>query len=920
MKLKYLIKSLSLLSGSALFLAACSSGSVQSQGGGGSTAPIGGAHVEADVVNGKIYEVREYAFNGNGQLVQTFAGLPHGTFVYHHPDQLNYQKVTHYYHDMNSYKSERAKLDQSYANSNTVNSGKLNSASNSFSGFDIGYNPAIEEPITNSGSYLTYQGVNQPYCYNTQIQINNSAGTFGFQSFSDFTATNGTSNNANTLSEKNNIAGSYGLFKGSNALAYSTSYQGSSSDGAFEFVNAAVANIGFTVNGLSNFGNNMLESSPEEFIQNCGSSTVSTIPMGWMVSYKMQLSADTSATTSSISDVLKASYSTLASMTNALSITSSSSTSSFSLSLIASPSGDYTFQGSYSEGGVTVNAGDDIQSLIAAAQISSGILTNCMSPSGGKLISSACKTSIANLSGYVTQIMSFIPADIHAYGLPADLSLVDAFPQGVTANGASIGSSATYEAITNQPQIMRSLTGQALINAQLIADPYAPSSSNLNNYVQLIWQIQQLVASANLYANILTNNNSANSPLLPSAGVLNAAVLFENLANAYTQDVNALSSIIGGCMADSTKCSSLPQLPVNDAYDYYNNSALYNTLEPAQNSSVGLTNKKLNAVLLTYNATTYNEAAALSSPGNVWSYVNDIDQWYVGNNNPEVQNSVPMAFIYVDSTNNVFANSGILGVALNGLSMANPFCAVGTNCTYEFNGQTNMQSGPLQGYSALVPLLLPETPFYYFLRENGSGFAGLIGQSIGVDTNLSNYFMMAQKYVNGTEALDFPNDTQVYYTPASTTANPYPAAATTINISPNSTPPSPFSISSYGAAGQNASSIYSVNGVFGPVGDNSGLYALIKNGSQYTVSVTALDPQWILGIPDVTMQGQLNNRTGCYGGHNAVYNNYGGCDGTGLYPYSDSQFTAPGAGALATTINSTTNTVEFKQSSSGFFN
>ena len=82
--------------------------------------------------------------------------------------------------------------------------------------------------------------------------------------------------------------------------------------------------------------------------------------MGWMVSYKMQLSVDTSATTSSISDVLKASYSTLASMTNALSITSSSSTSSFSLSLIASPSGDYTFQGSYSEGGVTVNAGDDI--------------------------------------------------------------------------------------------------------------------------------------------------------------------------------------------------------------------------------------------------------------------------------------------------------------------------------------------------------------------------------------------------------------------------------------------------------------------------------------------------------------------------------------------------------------------------------
>ena len=128
-------------------------------------------------------------------------------------------------------------------------------------GFDIGYNPAIEEPITNSGSYLTYQGVNQPYCYNTQIQINNSAGTFGFQSFSDFTATNGTSNNANTLSEKTILQAHTACLKAQMRFAYSTSYQGSSSDGAFEFVNAAVANIGFTVNGLSNFGNNMLESS-----------------------------------------------------------------------------------------------------------------------------------------------------------------------------------------------------------------------------------------------------------------------------------------------------------------------------------------------------------------------------------------------------------------------------------------------------------------------------------------------------------------------------------------------------------------------------------------------------------------------------------------------------------------------------------
>ena len=60
------LKLISLAVISTFMLAACNGGNSSSTQ--GSTTPISGAHVEADVVNGKIYEFREYRKNKLGQV------------------------------------------------------------------------------------------------------------------------------------------------------------------------------------------------------------------------------------------------------------------------------------------------------------------------------------------------------------------------------------------------------------------------------------------------------------------------------------------------------------------------------------------------------------------------------------------------------------------------------------------------------------------------------------------------------------------------------------------------------------------------------------------------------------------------------------------------------------------------------------
>lgn len=923
------IKLISLAVISTFTLAACNGGN-SSNSTQGSTTPISGAHVEADVVNGKIYEFREYRKNKLGQVNLTLDVFPHGSFKFRHLDKIKNKLVTHYFSNLNTFNAAKPTLDKSYSNANKTIKSLKDSTIQSNLGFDIGFNPSIGQPITSSGSTLEYKGTEQPYCYNAQTQINNSIGNYGFQSVSDFTATNASSSNASLLNEKNNISGSYGLFSGSNALAYSNNYQGSSSNGSFQFSNVVLTNIGFTVNSLSDFGISMLAQNPSTFIQNCGSSTVQTMPMGWMVTLGMQLQAGDSSQTTSISDTLKAKYSTMVSMTNQLSDTNTSKTSSFSINFSAVVSSDYTFQGGYTITNnsitYTIAAGTALSKVLSDIQTNTNVENACTNTTGqGNLVTTSCVTAVTNYDNLANQALSEIPGDISKYGLPTSLEFVDAFPQGINLAGLS-QTTATYKPLAQQPQIINSLTGQAKTNLQLVSDPYAPSSSNLGNYIQLIWQLNQLSVSAKLYYDIIDNINPMTNLPNSSQQLLNAQNMsvdtaFANLAQAYALDAQELTSIISNCLNDSTQCSSLPTLPINDAYDFYTGSNIYNSLIKTSTSNISLSNRAINALLLQYNET-YSEYANLGNPGNVWSAT---DNYYVGSATPSVSNSVPMAFIYLDPQNIFGSPGGILGVALAGLSMANPFCQSqsGTTCTYEQNGSSVLQSGPLASSTQYSSATLPETPFYYFLRDQNAGFAGLIDNSINPAVQLNNYFMMAQKYVSGIQTRDFPNDSGEYFQPKYTgqliVPNTYPTSSSTnpVYISSAGNGSSKFSISSYGA-GTNSLSVgipYNVNGVFGPIGQNYNLYGWLLKGpeTQFTETVSGLDPNWVLGVPSLTMSIQQSNGSGCYS-YEGAYKDYNGCDGSGLYPYNDSDFTtATRWGALATTINSTENTMTFTQ-------
>lgn len=921
------LKLISLAVISTFTLVACNGGNNSSTQ--GSATPISGAHVEADVINGKIYEFREYRKNKLGQVHLTLDVFPHGSFKFRHLDKVRNKLTTHYFTDLNAFNAAKPSLDKSYSTAtNTIKSLKNNTTPSSL-GFDIGFNPSIGQPITNSGSTIEYKGVEQPYCYNVLTQINNSTGNYGFQSASDFTATNSSSSNASVLNEKNNIEGSYGLFSASNALAYSNNYQGSTSNGSFQFSNAVLTNIGFTVNSLSDFGKSMLAQNPSTFIQNCGSSTVQTMPMGWMVTLGMQLQAGDTSQTSSISDTLKASYSSMLSMTNQLSDTSASKTSSFTINFSAVISSDYTFQGGYTitsnSTTYTIAAGTALSKVLSDIQTNTNVENACTNTTGqGNLVTSSCVTAVTDYDNLANQALAEIPGDISKYGLPSSLEFVDAFPQGINLSGLN-KTEAQYQTLASQPQIMDSLTGQAKTNLQLITDPYAASSSNLGNYIQLIWQLNQLSSAANFYASIITNGNSSSQPLNAQNMLIDS--VFSNLSQAYFQDAQQLTNLIGNCISNPVQCSSLPTLSVNNVYDFYNTPAIYNSLITNASNTISLNNKALNSLLLQYNGK-YSEYASLGNPGNVWSAT---DNYYVGSATPSVNNSVPMAFVYLDPQNVFGSSGGIVGVALAGLSMANPFCQSqsGTTCTYEQNGSSVLQSGPLASSTTNNPVTLSETPFYYFLRDQNNGFAGLINNSINPGVELNNYFMMAQKFVSGTQTRDFPNDSGSYfparYTGQVIVPNTYPTSSSTtpLYISSTGNGSSTFSISSYGA-GTNSQSVgtpYNVNGVFGPAGQNYNLYGWLLKGpdTQFTETVSGLDPNWVLGVPSLMMSIEQSDGSGCYSAEGA-YKDYNGCDGSGLYPYNDSDFTtADRWGALATSINSTENTVTFTQISN-FFN
>ncbi len=946
--MKHNLNLLSILIISIFMLDACSSGSSSSSND-PSTTPLTGNRVEADVVNGKVVAVREYAIAGNGKEVLVFNGLPHGSHAERHLDKIKYKVVTHYYKDRFEFRSERAKLDNDYATdtNNSTNSAKsswsLNSVkdfftgsqnsaksakststtgSNFYTGFDIGYNPSIKATVLGSGDSINFLGNIQPTCYFYTPQLSGGLNQQEFSTIDNLAFTNSSGSNANTFNDKLSIGGSYGLFSASNKLAYSNSYQGSYANGSFSFINAAVANVSFEIGGLSDYALAILEKlGADQFEATCGSSVITSMPMGWGFSVSLNVSSSDSKETSSISDTLKASYS-FVSAANSLKTTNTSSQSGFNVTYSAQPMGDYTFRSSYPKLGI--KAGDTYQDTIEdwiAAH--SQNLSDCMKggQNGASVISAACAADMTAFNNEISSVLAVVQADVDKYGLPKQIGFMDAFPNGISVtSGNGITATATEQPVFSNMAVILSLTDAASKNSANVKDSYANYSANLNNYIQIIWQIEQLAQAAYLDANYLTGAK-------PSLTMANMPVdaIFTNLGNSYQNDVNNLVNLIAPCFENVSNCKNLPQMTATNSYEYYSNSSLFSQLEPTVTD--GLLNDKLvNSVLLQYQGQ-YQENASLSNPKNTWKY---IDGYYVGNPTPEVNNTVPMAIVYSGNTGTANLPAGLLAIATGGLTMNNPFCSIGTSgCMYERYGGTPtgaaLEGGPLSAGSTM----LATQPFYYILPQTpgSNGFASLIGQSIASGQNLSSYFLMAVKYINGAISIDAPAGFNAANLTASQIQqntvygqNGNPTAATNFNINPAGNSLPSFAITSAGngsfAAGPTARS---VNGIFGPIGNSNGLYSLL-NGSSGLVNVSTIMANWILTLPDYNMQSDLNSNYGCYG-NTGVYSNFSGCDGTGLYPYNDSNFTinAPSWGPVGVKVNSTANTLSFTPINS-FFN
>ncbi len=543
---------------------------------------------------------------------------------------------------------------------------------------------------------------------------------------------------------------------------------------------------------------------------------------------------------------------------------------------------------------------------------------------GNTVVSSACSADMTAFNQEVSSVLSAVQADVDKYGLPSQIGFMDAFPNGISvASGDGINSKLTSQPVFSNEAVILSLTNAAQQNSTNVKDSYANVSSNLNNYIQIMWQIEQLAQAAYQDASYLTG---AQPSLTDTSMPVDA--IFTNLGNSYQNDANLLVNLISACMESAGNCQNLPQMTATNVYDYYGNSNLFYQIEPTATDGL-LNDKFINSVLLQYEGQ-YQENASLSSPRDTWKYT---DGYYIGNPTPVVNNTVPMAIVY-SSTGTANLPPGLISVATNGMTMNNPFCLIGTpGCVYERQGGT-INGAALEG-GALVngSALLPTQPFYYVLPEppNSNGFAGLIGQNIASQQSLTNYFMMPVKYINGTIGMDAPfgfnssdlngslttqNDT--YIVNGVQTGNPI--SVTNFNINPASNSVPSFAITSNGASSFRAGpTVKSVNGVFGPIGSSNTLYSLLLNGSNHTTNISTLMASWILTIPDSNMQADLNNNYGCYG-NTGVYENFSGCDGTGLYPYNDSNFTvnAPSWGPAAIKVNNTSNTLSFTPINSFF--
>ena len=827
---------------SVIILSSCNGGS-------NSTPPSNKANnigaVEIDVSGGRIIQATFLPNPGQNQSKPLVVQYPHGKFYYLNVIQAAKPVEKHSFPTLAAYLAARSQYDKAYAavvtTKNKANK-QANAGLNFEYGYDIGVIPSTSANVIGSGGQ---QADGTSTCYNYTAQIT-GGGDGAFYALTTSQFINQASSDASSLGISGNISASDGLYNGKASVSYNSSYQGSQASSTFSFFSYVAGNVLLKTEAISANGIALLQSNPDQFIATCGNSVVTSIPMGFSISTTTTDSSSSESQNSAINASMSASYATLDSFSASVNTATSSSSISDNIAITALPQGDYTFPNGWTEtiGGTTYTSNG---SLTASDILLDWENSNPNVCTTGTYSPAQCSSYMTNLSTVQSQIVTDVEDALVNYGLPQDLSLLAYYPNGVQVSGSTDPDKMlTANVFTQVPTVEAQLQALAITatGALFESDVWSTYQTQLEAYVQLLYQVNQLYLRANSQYQIVAGTYQG----YPSPSGLDynnqLSTTLSNLALSYQSDIAPLETIVHNCLNESSTCAGMPNL-VGSSYSYafYLNTSLYSQVisYAGQTPNTNFLSDKLNnSVFLQYQGT-YTEEATLSNPGNATD-TSEADTSYNGNAIPQVNNSVPMSFIYISNQNlpNSSVLPGFIGFALQGVTLNNPYWP------YTGNGQSSISNSP---FISSQYTQLPAQQFMYnipFLSDEGASNPYTLQEyffNIQWYSDNFAYFAsicnMPSKFINGNRGNDTPYQNGEW-------ADNYPSGTfiptngfeiTTADIANDTLPGFGFfeTSATYEEYGDTS---YPVAGVFGPAATSNGTYVysrslnnIVANGS-----------------------------------------------------------------------------------------
>lgn len=709
------LKLISMVVMSTFILTACNSGNSSANGGNQAST----ASFEADTVNGKISEVRQFISGQDGKRILVWVGHPHGrTFAAKHSKDLN--KITHTYSSMGALNADKPKLDSSYRHiaelaSATNNAISTKAGSTVYSGFDLGITASTGASVEGSGSVVSPDNP-VPVCYNYMPQLQSSTSSPGITGFAQFNTTNSDSTFSSTLNLKASISGSYGLFKGNDKFNYDTNYSGSYSTGQNNFFSYFALNTSFSTTQLSESGNALFNSNPVQFAQTCGTSYISSEAIGVSNELSTTITSSSSNSSTSISDTLNASYG-FATFTGELTTLSNNANENFNLATSYVSNGDYIFNNNYKVSNVTISIGSSYENIISTWVSSNESGAASCNAQITQASAKQCGKYLTDLGNFISGLTSAVGADIQESGYPKEMGLFEQFPNGVTVLNAA-GDGTPPASLTTQP--VSGLSNES----SSYTDAYKPYAINLQNHVQLIYNLTSLAGRAQLYANLLTSTTL-------SGDTMNIQGELEALAKSYVIDYSNLESEVTSCLDNVTNCSQMTQISTSDPYTFYSGTTPYTVGDRLW------ADKLWNSIILQYSGT-YTESGQTYSPG-----LNALIP---------IGNSAPMAVFYVSNNNTSGSQQqpGLTAIALSQLIVTNFSNNNGFSPSVTWPNVPD--SAPVPGAFVInYPILNTSSS----IAQQQAALTTLLNNGYANQQSMSNLFSAAPiKYLGGQQTVD----------------------------------------------------------------------------------------------------------------------------------------------------------------------